>query len=37
MGGFYCVDKTRLMKTLLENPGNVPLLTRPRRLGKTLK
>ena len=35
-GGFYYVDKTRLIKTLLENPGKVNLFTRPRRFGKTL-
>ncbi len=35
-GGFYFVDKTGLIKTLLENPGKVNLFTRPRRFGKTL-
>jgi len=35
-GGFYYVDKTELIKTLLENPGKVNLFTRPRRFGKTL-
>ena len=35
-GGFYYVDKTGLIKTLLENPGKVNLFTRPRRFGKTL-
>ncbi len=35
-GGFYYVDKTGLIKTLLENPGKVSLFTRPRRFGKTL-
>ncbi len=35
-GGFYYVDKTGLMKTLLENPGKINLFTRPRRFGKTL-
>ena len=34
--GFYYVDKTGLMKTLLENPGKINLFTRPRRFGKTL-
>ena len=34
--GFYYIDKTRLIKTLLENPGKVTLFTRPRRFGKTL-
>lgn len=34
--GFYYVDKTGLIKTLLENPGKVNLFTRPRRFGKTL-
>ena len=33
-GGFYYVDKTGLIKTLLENPGKVNLFTRPRRFGK---
>ncbi len=36
IGGFYYVDKTGLIKTLLENPGKVSLFTRPRRFGKTL-
>ena len=35
-GGFYYVDKTGLIKTLLENPAYVNLFTRPRRFGKTL-
>ncbi|MEZ3445071.1 MAG: ATP-binding protein [Lachnospiraceae bacterium] len=35
-GGFYYVDKTGLIKTLMENPGKVNLFTRPRRFGKTL-
>ena len=35
-GGFYYVDKTGLIKTLLENPGKANLFTRPRRFGKTL-
>ncbi len=34
--GFYYVDKTRLMKDLLEHPAYVNLFTRPRRFGKTL-
>lgn len=34
--GYYYVDKTELIKTLLENPGKVNLFTRPRRFGKTL-
>ena len=34
--GFYYVDKTRLMKDLLEYPAHVNLFTRPRRFGKTL-
>ena len=33
---FYYVDKTRLIKELLENFGKVNLFTRPRRFGKTL-
>ncbi len=35
-GEFYYIDKTGLIKTLLENPGKVNLFTRPRRFGKTL-
>ena len=35
-GGFYYIDKTGLIKTLLENSGKVNLFTRPRRFGKTL-
>lgn len=35
-GGYYYVDKTGLIRTLLENPGKVNLFTRPRRFGKTL-
>ena len=34
--GFYYVDKTGLIRTLMENPGKVNLFTRPRRFGKTL-
>lgn len=34
--GFYYVDKTGLIKELLENPGKVTLFTRPRRFGKSL-
>ena len=34
--GFYYVDKTELIKELLENWGDVNLFTRPRRFGKTL-
>lgn len=34
--GFYYVDKTDLIKELLENWGEVNLFTRPRRFGKTL-
>ena len=33
---FYYVDKTRLIKELLENWGEVNLFTRPRRFGKSL-
>ncbi len=33
---FYYVDKTGLIKDLLENRGAVNLFTRPRRFGKTL-
>ncbi len=35
-GGFYYIDKTGLIKSLLENQGKVNLFTRPRRFGKTL-
>ena len=35
-GGYYYIDKTGLIKTLLENPGKVNLFTRPGRFGKTL-
>lgn len=34
--GFYYIDKTGLIKELLENPGKVTLFTRPRRFGKSL-
>lgn len=34
--GFYYVDKTGLIKELLENWGDVNLFTRPRRFGKSL-
>ena len=34
--GFYYIDKTGLIKDLLENPAYVNLFTRPRRFGKTL-
>lgn len=33
---FYYIDKTELIKTLLENWSFVTLFTRPRRFGKTL-
>lgn len=33
---FYYVDKTGLIRELLENFGKVTLFTRPRRFGKTL-
>lgn len=36
IGGFYYVDKTGLIRTLLENPRKVNLFTHPRRFGKTL-
>ena len=35
-GGYYYVDKTLLVKELLDNPAMVTLITRPRRFGKTL-
>lgn len=34
--GFYYVDKTKMIKDLLENMALVNLFTRPRRFGKTL-
>lgn len=34
--GFYYVDKTRLIKDLLEHISYINLFTRPRRFGKTL-
>ena len=34
--GFYYVDKTGLIRDLLENYGKVNLFTRPRRFGKSL-
>lgn len=35
-GGFYYVDKTGLIKDILENLSEVTLYTRPRRFGKSL-
>lgn len=34
--GYYYVDKTGLIRELLEHRGDVNLFTRPRRFGKTL-
>ena len=34
--GFYYVDKTGLIKDLLDNYSEVNLFTRPRRFGKSL-
>ena len=34
--GFYYIDKTGLIKELLEHFGKINLFTRPRRFGKTL-
>lgn len=34
--GYYFVDKTLLVKELLDKKGDVTLFTRPRRFGKTL-
>ena len=34
--GYYYVDKTMLIKELLDKKGKVNLFTRPRRFGKTL-
>lgn len=33
---FYYIDKTKIIKDLLDNWGEVNLFTRPRRFGKTL-
>lgn len=35
-GNYYFVDKTMAIGELLDNHGEVLLLTRPRRFGKTL-
>lgn len=35
-GGYYLVDKTKLIEQLLTEGGMVSLFTRPRRFGKTL-
>lgn len=34
--GYYYIDKSLLIKDLLDNKGDVNLFTRPRRFGKTL-
>ena len=34
--GYYYIDKTMLIKELLDLKGEVNLITRPRRFGKTL-
>ena len=34
--GFYYIDKTDMIKDLLNNWGKVNLFTRPRRFGKSL-
>ena len=34
--GYYFIDKTNLMRDLLDMKGSVNLFTRPRRFGKTL-
>ena len=34
--GYYYVDKTALIRELLQKRGKVNLFTRPRRFGKTL-
>jgi len=34
--GYYFVDKTLLIKDIIELPGKIKLITRPRRFGKTL-
>ena len=35
-GGFYYIDKTRLIEEILDEKAEVTLITRPRRFGKTL-
>jgi len=35
-GDFFYIDKTLFIKEFLENRGEVTLITRPRRFGKTL-
>lgn len=35
-GEYYYVDKTMLVKEVLDNGTSVSLFTRPRRFGKTL-
>ena len=35
-GGYYYVDKTRVIKTVMQEDSSVLLITRPRRFGKTL-
>ncbi|MDO5134935.1 MAG: AAA family ATPase, partial [Eubacteriales bacterium] len=34
--GYYYVDKTMFIKTLVDSAGEVNLFTRPRRFGKSL-
>ena len=34
--GYYFVDKTLMIRDIIENKGAVKLFTRPRRFGKTL-
>ena len=34
--GYYFIDKTMLIKELLDKKADVNLFTRPRRFGKTL-
>ena len=36
-GGFYYVDKTLLIRELLDHPAMVTLITRPRRFGENVK
>ena len=35
-GNYYFIDKTRFIKELVDTKGEVTLITRPRRFGKTL-
>ena len=36
-GNYYYVDKTMLINDIIDLSGEVKLITRPRRFGKTLR